>query len=146
MINKAILLGNLGKDPVLRRTESGVPVATFSVATSETYKDKDGIKQEKTEWHNVVLWRGLAEIAEKFLKKGDKVYIEGKIVTRSYEQEGQTKYITEIVGAEMKLLSPKGTGSGSYQEAPLPSEEPYTSKAPESSKTMVSEETDDLPF
>lgn len=153
MVNKVILLGNLGKDPVVRRFESGAAVATFSLATSENYKDKEGNKQTKTEWHNIVLWnwRGLADVAEKFLKKGDKVYIEGKITSRSYEQEGVTKYLTEIVGENMTLLSPKPTTGGSYN-APPPEEPPYREKTTtpimnnndSSDSPLV--EPDDLPF
>lgn len=151
MVNKVILLGNLGKDPVVRRLENGTPVATFSIATSETYKDKEGNKQSKTEWHNIVLWRGLAEIAEKYLKKGDKVYVEGKLTTRSYEQEGVTKYLTEIVGENMTLLTPKGTSGVGTGGVPLPTEEPPYIKekmnTPNNSDSAMSvNEPDDLPF
>jgi len=109
-VNKAILIGNLGKDPEVRHLESGVAVAKFSLATSESWKDKTtGERKEQTEWHNIVLWRGLAEVAEKYLKKGDRVYIEGRITNRSYQdKEGNTKYISEIVGDNMTMLSPKG--------------------------------------
>lgn len=104
-INKAILIGNLGKDPEVRRLESGAVVCSFPIATSETYKDKSGQKVTKTEWHNIVMWRGLAEIAEKYLKKGSSVYIEGKIRTRSWEdQENNMRYTTEIVADQMTML------------------------------------------
>lgn len=104
-MNKVILCGNLGKDPELRYTPSGVAVTTFSIATSERYKDRDGNKQEKTEWHNIVVWRQLAEICGKFLQKGSKILIEGKIQTRSYDdRDGNKKYITEIVGDQMEML------------------------------------------
>ena len=94
-VNKAILVGNLGKDPEVRHLENGTPVASFPIATSESYKDKDGNRVEKTEWHNIVLWRGLAEVAEKYLKKGQTVYIEGKIRTRNYQdKDNQTSYTT----------------------------------------------------
>lgn len=150
MVNKVILLGNLGKDPVVRRTENGVAVATFSLATSERYKDKDGNTQEKTEWHNIVLWRGLAEVAEKYLHKGDKVYIEGKITTRSYEQDGIKKYVTEIVADTMNMLTPKGgSGGGSNPLPPVTEEPPYTIKTPTVStanEDMPTAEPDDLPF
>jgi single-strand DNA-binding protein len=151
MVNKVILLGNLGKDPVLRRTENGVAVATFSLATSERYKDKDGNLQEKTEWHNIVLWRGLAEVAEKYLHKGDKVYIEGKLTTRSYEQDGIKRYVTEVVADTMNMLTPKGSGSGSSNLPPPPIEEPpYAIKTPLVSTTTEdmppTPEADDLPF
>lgn len=152
MVNKVILLGNLGKDPVVRRLENGTPVATFSLATSETYKDKEGNKQTKTEWHNIVIWRGLAEVAEKFLKKGDKVYIEGKLTSRSYEQEGVTKYLTEIVGENMTLLSPKPTTGGGYNSPPPPMEEPPYKEKMNTPMTDGNNnegplvEPDDLPF
>jgi single-strand DNA-binding protein len=133
--------------------ENGTPVATFSLATSETYKDKEGNKQTKTEWHNIVIWRGLAEIAEKYLRKGDKVYIEGKLTSRSYEQEGVTKYLTEIVGENMTLLTPKGTSTGGSNTPPPPMEEPpYREKTttPIMNNTDSSDspqvEPDDLPF
>jgi single-strand DNA-binding protein len=107
-INKVILLGNLGKDPEVRNLENGSIVAKFPLATSETYKNKNGEKIETTEWHNIVLWRGLAEIAEKFLRKGSKVYIEGKIRTRSYDdKDGNKKYITEIEGDNLLMLDGK---------------------------------------
>lgn len=154
MVNKVILLGNLGKDPLVRRVSNDVPVATFSIATTEYYKDKEGNRQPKTEWHNIVLWRGLAEVAEKYLHKGDRVYIEGKITYRSYEQEGVTKYITEIVGENMTLLTPKPTGGGGYTTPPPPSEEPAYVKGNKTSSPIVEDTnntppepgTDDLPF
>lgn len=106
-VNKVILIGNLGKDPEVRYLESGVPVAKFPLATSETFKDKtSGEKREITDWHNIVLWRGLATIAENYLKKGMKVYVEGKLKTRSWQDENdQTKYATEIVADQMTMLS-----------------------------------------
>ncbi len=105
-VNKVILVGNLGKDPEVRYLESGVAVANFPIATSETYKDRNtGERITQTEWHNVVLWRGLAEVAEKYLKKGNQVYIEGKLRTRSWEdQNGNTRYTTEVVGDNMTML------------------------------------------
>lgn len=110
-INKVILLGNLGKDPEMRHTPNGVPVCSFPVATSETYTDRQsGEKRTQTEWHNVVLWRRLAEIAEQYLRKGSQVYIEGKIRTRSWDDEnGNKRYTTEVVGDQMQLLGrPQG--------------------------------------
>ena len=107
-VNKVILVGNLGKDPELRYTPSGTAVATFSLATTERYKDRDGNRQEKTEWHNIVAWRQLAEICGKFLHKGKQVYIEGKIQTRSYDdRDGNKRYITEIVADQMQMLGSK---------------------------------------
>ncbi len=107
-VNKVILIGNLGKDPVVRHLESGVAVASFSIATTETFKSKDGNKTEHTEWHNIVLWRGLAEISEKYLKKGDKVYIEGRLRTRQWDdKDGNKRYTTEILADNMTMLGGK---------------------------------------
>lgn len=106
-VNKVILIGNLGKAPEVRHFENGSVLATFPLATSETFLDRQtGERREVTDWHDVVLWRGLAEIAEKYLTKGSKVYLEGKLKKRSYQdKEGQTRYTTEIVADEMTLLS-----------------------------------------
>lgn len=105
MVNKVIILGRVGKNPEVRNLDNGGVVANFSVATSERYKDKTtGEKKETTEWHNIVLWKNLAEIASKYLNKGDQVYIEGKLRTRSWEKDGVTRYTTEIVGDTMTLL------------------------------------------
>jgi single-strand DNA-binding protein len=123
-VNKVILVGNLGKDPELRYTPSGTAVATFSLATTERYKDRDGNRQEKTEWHNIVAWRQLAEICGKFLHKGKQVYIEGKIQTRSYDdRDGNKRYITEIVVDQMQMLgsrddSQQGGGGSSHSREP----------------------------
>jgi len=112
-VNKVILVGNLGKDPELRYTPAGVAVATFSLATSDRYKDKNGEMQEKTEWHNIVAWRQLAEICGKFLHKGKQVYIEGKIQTRSYDdRDGNKRYMTEIVADQMQMLGRAGEDGG----------------------------------
>ena len=97
-VNKVILVGNLGKDPEVMNFENNVKKATFSLATTETYKNRDGQKVEKTEWHNIVVWRGLAEVAEKYLRKGSSIYLEGKIRSRSWEDQNQVKrYTTELV-------------------------------------------------
>ena len=107
-VNKVILVGNLGKDPEVRYLDSGVAVANFSLATTENYKNKQGERVSQTEWHNIVLWRGLAEVAEKYLKKGSSIYVEGKIKTRKWEdKEGVTKYSTEILGDNMTMLGGK---------------------------------------
>lgn len=104
-INKVILVGNLGKDPEVRHLEGGVSVANFTLATNEYFRDKQGTRIERTEWHNISAWRGLAEMAEKYLKKGQQVYVEGKIRTRQYQdKENQTRYITEIVADEITML------------------------------------------
>ena len=118
MINKAILIGNLGADPELRYTQSGTPVASFRIATTERWKDKEGNPQEQTEWHNIVAWSRLAEICGEYLNKGSRVYIEGKLQTRKWQdQNGNDRYTTEIVAREMKMLTPRGEGGGgSYGE------------------------------
>lgn len=107
-VNKVILVGNLGKDPEVRHLEGGAAVANFPIATTEVYKDKTGTRQEQTEWHNIVVWRGLAEVAEKYLKKGMTIYIEGKLRTRSWDdKEGHKRYTTEVVGDTFTILSKK---------------------------------------
>lgn len=136
-INKVILVGNLGKDPEVRYLDGGIAVAKFPLATSETIKDKNGNKIDQTEWHNVVLWRGLAEVAEKFLKKGATVYIEGKIKSRSWEdKEGNKRYITEVIGDNLTMLNKRedhnSNGNNSSQ----------AEKVTASSEEAV----DDLPF
>ena len=102
-VNKVILVGNVGKDPEVRYLEGGVATARFPLATSESYKNREGQKVETTEWHNIVLWRGLAEVAEKYVRKGKQLYIEGRIRTRSYGEENNKKWITEIVADTMTL-------------------------------------------
>jgi single-strand DNA-binding protein len=113
MINKAILIGRLGRDPEIRYTQSGTAVANFTMATSEKWKDKNtGEMQERTEWHRIVAFGKLGEICGEYLTKGKQIYIEGRLQTRSWEQEGVTRYTTEIVANEMKMLEPKGTSGG----------------------------------
>lgn len=111
-VNKVILIGNLGKDPEIKYTPSGTPVAKFSLATNERYKDKSGEFQERTEWHNIVAWQRLAEIVGEYVKKGSKLYIEGRLQTSSWEdkQSGEKKYRTEIVANDLVLLSGRGEG------------------------------------
>ena len=105
-MNKAQVIGNLGSDPEVRYTQQGTPVATFSVATTERWKDQDGQQKEHTEWHRIVVWRKLAEICGEYLKKGSKVYIEGKMQTRKWQdQQGNDRYTTEIIGTSMEMLS-----------------------------------------
>ena len=118
-VNKVILVGNLGKDPELRYTPSGTAVVTFSLATTERYKDRDGNKQTKTEWHNIVAWRQLAEICGKYLHKGKQIYIEGKIQNRSYDdRDGNKRHISEVVVNEMQMLGSRDDnqqgGGGGY--------------------------------
>ncbi len=116
MINKAILIGNLGADPEIRYTQSGTQVASFTVATTERWKGQDGQMQESTEWHRIVAWQRLAEICGEYLNKGSRVYIEGKIQTRKWtDQNGVDRYTTEIVAREMKMLSPRGGDGGGGQ-------------------------------
>ncbi|MEI6823648.1 MAG: single-stranded DNA-binding protein [Bacteroidota bacterium] len=140
-VNKVILIGNLGKDPEIFTTESGIKRAKFSIATTESYKGKDGNKVEETEWHNIILWRGLAEVAEKYVRKGSKVYLEGKIKTRSYDdKDGSKRYITEIYGDNMMMLDSRRDSDF----APPPP--PPGGSAVDSSNFSVSEPEDDLPF
>jgi len=140
-VNKVILVGNLGGDPNVLTFENGVKKATFSLATTESYKDKDGKRVDQTEWHNIVLWRTQAEIAEKYLRKGSSIYLEGKIKTRSYEQNGVKKYITEINGDSFLMLGKKDTQEGSqYQPPAVPEKVEDDFHAPEQGPT------DDLPF
>ena len=142
-VNKVILIGRLGKDPEVRNLENGATVANFSIATTETYKDRTtGERKEITEWHNIVLWRGIAEVAQKYLHKGDMVYIEGKLRTRSWEKDGVTRYTTEVVGDQMTMLSPKsGGGNSSYEPS---SQDRSPSHVQNSSQGDDS--ADDLPF
>jgi single-strand DNA-binding protein len=120
-VNKVILVGNLGRDPEVRYMPNGEAVCNFSIATTENWKDKSGVKQEKTEWHNIVMYRRLAEIAGEYLKKGRPVYIEGRLQTRKWEKDGVTRYSTEIIGDQMQMLGSKEGGGASYdgdQSAP----------------------------
>ena len=144
-VNKVILIGNLGKDPEIRHLENGATVANFSIATSENYKDrKTGEKVSQTEWHNIVAWRGLAEIAEKFIKKGDKIYIEGKLKTRTWQdKEGNNRYSTEVITDNLTMLG--STGEPKASSEPIKSEE--SEPKPVAEKEFSSpEENDDLPF
>jgi len=138
-VNKVILIGNLGKDPEVRSLDNGAKVASFSLATSESYKNKEGQKVEQTEWHNIVVWRGLAEVAEKFLRKGSTIYLEGKIRTRSWDdKEGIKRYTTEIIGDTFTMLGAK------REEAPPPSVEP--GDMPSVTPPAAPGPDDDLPF
>ena len=115
MVNKVTLIGNLGQDPEVRRLENGVAVAKFSVATTERYKDRNGEQQSQTEWHNVVVWRGLAEVAEKYLKKGKQIYVEGKLTHRKWQdKDGNTRYTTEVVANNFQMLGSRDGGSSGY--------------------------------
>ena len=150
-VNKVILIGNLGKDPEVRHLEGGVAVARFPIATSESFKDKSGNRQEKTEWHNIVVWRGLAEVAEKYLKKGQSVFIEGKIRTNQYQdKDGVQRYSTEIVADTMTMLGGKGEGSngdGNYQGSSSAAASSNASSGnANASSFQNNDEPDDLPF
>ncbi len=143
-VNKVILIGNLGKDPEVRRLENGAVLASFSIATSESYIDKQsGEKKEITDWHDVVLWRGLAEVAEKYLVKGTKIYVEGKLKKRSWQdKEGLTRYSTEVVGDEMTILSKienKENNTAPYREE-------ATKEVLQKIQDFSPEEGDVLPF
>lgn len=125
MINKVILIGNLGADPEVRYAQSGTAVANFRIATTETWKKQDGTKEELTEWHRIVAFKRLAEICGEYLSKGSRVYIEGKIQTRKWQDKnGQDRYTTEIVANEMKMLSSRSGGDGGNyradEEPPFP--------------------------
>jgi len=138
-VNKVILIGNLGKDPEITRLESGVKKAAFSLATTEVYRNKEGEKVNHTEWHNIILWRGLAEVAENYLKKGNTVFVEGRIRKREYEdKDGIKRYITDIQGDNMTMLS---TGT----RPPVEPGGPETEKA-ENGNGVVPTPEDDLPF
>ena len=139
-INKVILVGNLGKDPEVRHLEGGASVAHFTLATNEYYKDKQGTRVERTEWHNIAAWRGLADMAEKYLKKGQQVYVEGKIRTRQYQdKDNQTRYITEIIADEITMLGGRPHNEGQQANASsAPAEAPQTFRQ--------EPELDQLPF
>jgi single-strand DNA-binding protein len=142
-LNKAILIGNLGKDPEVRAIPSGAKVANFSIATTERFINNHGETKDKTEWHNIVLWRGLADIAEKYLRKGSQVYIEGKLQTRSWDdQNGQKKYITEIIGDNLVML---GKASGDREES-KPSQGYQNPNPTYGASSKPPEADDSLPF
>ncbi|MDB5049036.1 MAG: single-strand binding protein [Fibrobacteres bacterium] len=161
-LNKATLIGNLGKDPEVRAIPSGAKVANFSIATTESYTDKNGQKVDKTEWHNIVMWRGLAEVAEKYLRKGSQVYIEGRLQTRSWDdQNGQKRYTTEIVADNMVMLGRPGNGGSggvggqresgdnfsSQREQPaMPSRSSGGAGGYSAPSSMPPQAEDDLPF
>jgi single-strand DNA-binding protein len=148
-VNKVILIGNLGKDPEVKYTPSGTPVAKITLATNERYKDKSGEWQDRTEWHNVVLWQRQAEIAGEYLKKGSKVYVEGRLQTRSWDdkQTNQKKYMTEVVCQDLVLLGGRGEGgggesSGGYARGAAANS--FDQREPEPATSPISDE--DIPF
>jgi single-strand DNA-binding protein len=137
MLNKVILIGNVGQDPKVKYIDSGVAVASFTLATNETYKGKNGEKTTQTEWHNIVIWRGLAETVEKYVKKGDRLYIEGRLRHRSYEQDGVKKYITEVYGDSMVMLGGNRDQRSGTDHDPVSNPPQVDDSIPEA---------DDLPF
>jgi len=146
-VNKVILIGNLGKDPELRYTPGGSAVVNFPIATNERWKDKDGNPQERTEWHNIVLWGRLAEIANDYLKKGSPVYIEGRLQTRSWDdRDGNKRYTTEIVGTQMQMLGRAEGGGG--EGRPMGQDEGGSRKggAQSGAEKSGDDVDDDLPF
>lgn len=158
-VNKVIIIGNLGRDPEIKYTQSNVPVANFSVATTESWKDKNsGEWQEKTEWHRIVAWRHLAERAERYLKKGKQVYVEGRLETRKWQgQDGQERYTTEIIASQLMLLGRReegeggggGGGGGGYGDGPARGGRPAQGGggfSPDPMSDPGPADDDDLPF
>lgn len=146
-VNKVILVGNVGKDPEVHFIESNVAVARFPLATSETYRSKDGERVTTTEWHNIVLWRGLAEVADKFVKKGSQLFIEGKIRTRSYDdRDGNKRYITEIIADNMQMLGKKGDNTGSDASKENQEEDSQVTARAKPEKSNTGNETNEDPF
>ena len=160
-VNKVILVGNVGRDPEIRYLDENTPVCKFPLATSEVYRNRSGEKVEQTEWHNIVLWRGLAQVAENYVKKGTQLYIEGRIKTRSYDdKDGVKKYITEIVGDTMQMLGrrqddrdsdysePVSGPSASEPAKPTSNQvsKPSEPAAPDDDIIGPADEADDLPF
>ncbi|PLX25449.1 MAG: single-stranded DNA-binding protein [Ignavibacteria bacterium] len=137
-LNKVMLIGHLGADPELRYTEGNIPVATFNIATNESYKDQSGNLVDRTEWHRIVAWRKLAELFGEYLKKGSKVYIEGKLQTRSWDdKDGNKRYTTEVVCNDFMFLDSRGAGDGGQQSGGAP---------PPSAPASGGKDEDDLPF
>ena len=165
-VNKVILVGNLGRDPEVRFMPNGEAVCNFSIATTDSWKDKSGAKQERTEWHNIVMYRKLAEIAGEYLKKGRPVYIEGRLQTRKWEKDGVTRYNTEIIADQMQMLGGRdsggsnasydggmdqSSGANDYNQAP-PSQDQakqapvQSASKPVSSGSGFDDFEDDIPF
>ncbi len=141
-VNKVILVGNVGKDPETRYLEGGTAVCSFSLATSETYRNRDGEKITNTEWHNVVLWRGLAEVAEKYVRKGSQLYIEGRIRTRSWDdRDGNKRYTTEINAKTVQFL-----GGNATTGAPRTEKDPQSQEQPESAGCLRCSRRKTLPY
>ncbi|MCI2082636.1 MAG: single-stranded DNA-binding protein [Bacteroidales bacterium] len=164
-LNKALLIGNVGKDPDVRHLDSGASVANFTLATTDRFKDRNGQIKEQTEWHNIVAWRQLADLAEKYIRKGSQIYVEGSIRTRQYDSNGQTKYVTEIIASGIQLLGRRGDNSAasasqgaqyqsgsSYQSqhqsqpAMQPEQQPIQPESVSSATPNPEQSEDDLPF
>lgn len=152
-VNKVILVGNLGRDPEVRFMPNGDAVCNFSIATTDNWKDKSGVKQERTEWHNIVMYRKLAEIAGEYLKKGRPVYIEGSLQTRKWEKDGVTRYSTEIIANQMQMLGGRNDSSGggmsNYdmdQSQPTDNGFSQNQKPASSTPPSIDEFEDDIPF
>ena len=155
MLNKAQLIGNVGADPVVKDLPSG-KLSNFNIATSESFKDKDGVKQEKTEWHRIVCFGNVAEIVEKYVRKGSSVYVEGKIQTRKYEDKDKVeRYTTEIVVSTIRLLGKKNDENGTVSQpasapantsAPTSTPAPAAPKKQETQPAFLDNDSDDLPF
>ncbi len=155
-VNKVILVGNAGNDPEFRVMPNGNGVANVSLATSEAWKDKNsGDQREKTEWHRVIFFNRLAEIVEQYVKKGAKLYIEGRLQTRSWEQDGVKRYTTEIVASEMQMLDSRGSSGGNMGDnafgqaqggSPQPAQSPSTATAPQAAPANFDNFDDDIPF
>ena len=142
-VNKVILVGRLGRNPEVRYLPNGEAVANFGVATSEQWKDRNGERQERTEWHNVTLYRRLAEIAGQYLKKGSQVYIEGRIQSRKYTgKDGVERTAYEIIASEMKMIDGKGDSSSAVQDEP----KPQPVQREQASAPIVDDLSDDVPF
>ncbi len=144
-INKVIIVGNLGKDPELRYTPQGQAVCNFSVATSESWNDKNGQKQERTEWHRIVVWGKLGELCGKYLAKGRQAYVEGRLQTRSWDdKDGQKKYTTEVVANTVQFLGGASAGAGKNHAADSHEEDPFG--PPPAFDQSGPESTDEIPF
>ncbi|MCT4561420.1 MAG: single-stranded DNA-binding protein [Crocinitomicaceae bacterium] len=145
-VNKVILIGNLGKDPEVRKLENGATVANFPIATSESYTDRNsGERKEITDWHDIVVWRGLAEVVEKYVRKGTKIYVEGRLKKRSWQdKEGQTRYTTEVLADNLTILSSRND-MGERSSAPDYSNQ-GTPPTPNKIDELLNDDNDDLPF
>ena len=148
MVNKVILIGNLGRDPEVRSTPSGQPVATFTLATSRRWKDKNGQRQEQTEWHQIVVWGKQGENCGKYLKKGRPVFVEGRLQTRSWEdQSGNKRYTTEVVAQAVQFLGGRSEGSGDDAGwESRGSQSNFSDESPDVTVPSSSTSDDDLPF